>query len=497
MTRRRFAALTVATALTAAACGGSDAAESSSETPLDQTLAPATTTTTDTGPADDIGDGDETEAPFLQLELEEKIDAFQEAPNSVLATNVATEMALDGDKRWGPWLLDLLRMGDSTALDDQVAGALEIISGVDNPGFITESYRVYGQWVTDEDIDPGPGYRDWKMTLLGQIDEEFAVLLDGVTDDRELSLIQWGGVTRGGIPELNHQERVPASEADWMTDDEIVFAVEVDDIAVAYPFRILGHHELANDTIGDTPVSLVFCTLCRTALLFDRRVEGRVLDFQTSGLLTNSNKIMVDNQTDTLWSHLLAKGISGPLKGIELDQHPVEATTWADWAEANPDGETLTIPSPIFFPGQPERPPIAYEYDPESAYDFYYNDPDVWFPILDTPNESFPLKTEVLGIEIGGAELALQVEALAGEGPRVFVAGDTPLLVVPNGAGARVYDGSDLDLADGDRPEIITETSGGVELADGSALPRLVVDQGFWFAWFNNHPNTQWWPRAE
>ncbi|MCP5027952.1 MAG: DUF3179 domain-containing protein [Actinomycetia bacterium] len=489
MSRHRPAALATAIALIVAACGGSAAGDNPSEAAASEEAA----TTTTAGSPPDAGDDDET-VPFLSLELEGKIEAFLDAPNSVLATNVATEMALDGDRRWGPWLLDLLRMGDSTALDDQVAGALERISGVENPGFLTASYRTYGQWVTDEDIDPGPGYREWKMTLLGQISDEFPILLEGVTDDRELSLVQWGGVLRGGIPELNDQERVPASEADWMTPDEIVFAVEIDDIAVAYPFRILGHHELANDTIGDTPVSLVFCTLCRTALLFDRRVEGQVLDFQTSGLLTNSNKIMVDNQTDSLWSHLLAKGISGTHKDVVLEQFPVEATTWADWVERHPDGETLTIPAPIFFPGQPERPPIAYEYDPESAYEFYYNDPDVWFPILDTPSESFPLKTQVLGIEIGGAELALSVEALADEGTRVFLAGETPVLVVPTRVGARVYVGT--GLADGDRPEVTDENAEGATLTDGSVLPRLVVDQGFWFAWFNNHPDTDWWPTS-
>lgn len=493
MSRRRLVALAAATTLLAAACGGSDPDDAADSPALEDTSTAAADDSDDDIETEDAEDAPD-EVPFLSLELEGKIDAFLEAPNSVLATNVATEMALDGDKRWGPWLLDLLRMGDSTALDDQVAGALEAISGIENPGFLTDSYRTYGQWVTDEAIDPGPRYREWKMTLLGQISDEFPVLLEGITDNRELSLVQWGGVTRGGIPELNDPERVPASEADWMTPDEIVFAVEVDGIAVAYPFRILGHHELANDTIGDTPVALVFCTLCRTALLFDRRVEGQVLDFQTSGLLTNSNKIMVDNQTDTLWSHLLATGISGPLKGVELQQFPVEATTWADWVERHPDGETLTIPSPIFFPGQPERPPIAYEYDPESAYEFYYSDPDVWFPILDTPSESFPLKTEVLGIEIGGTELALQVEALGAEGTRVFMAGDTPLLVVPTGVGARVYDGTGLELADGDRPDVVSEDAAGATLADGTVLPRLVVDQGFWFAWFNNHPDTAWWP---
>ena len=95
--------------------------------------------------------------------------------------------------------------------------------------------------------------------------------------------------------------------------------VVINDFAVAYPLRFLARHELANDHIDGIPVSLVYCTLCRTGLLFDRRVEGQIIDFQTSGLLIDSNKIMIDNQTETLWHHLRGLGISGPLKGVELE----------------------------------------------------------------------------------------------------------------------------------------------------------------------------------
>ena len=169
-----------------------------------------------------------------------------------------------------------------------------------------------------------------------------------MADEVLLSQIQWGGVARGGIPELNDPVRLPASSADWMTAEELVLGVVVDGEAMAYPVRILAHHELANDEIAGIPVSMVYCTLCRSGLLFDRRVDGAVLDFQTSGLLVESNKIMVDVQTDTLWRHQTGIGLSGPLEGVELAQYPVLTTTWAEWPEADPDTEVLDIPGPIF-----------------------------------------------------------------------------------------------------------------------------------------------------
>lgn len=434
---------------------------------------------------------------FVDLALEDKIERFLESPSSPLASNIAADMALDGDLRWGPWLLDLLRLGPSNVTDQQVAGALATISGIERPAdnFVTDDYRTYGQWVYNEEIDPGPGYREWKLALYSPIDDDYERLLTAVDDDVVLSRIQWGGVPRGGIPELNDPERVPGAEADWMVPDEVVFGVEIDGEAVAYPFRILGHHELANDVVGESPVSLVFCTLCRTALLFDRRVDGQVLDFQTSGLLTNSNKIMVDTQTDTLWSHLEATGLAGPLAGVELDQFPVETTTWGEWIDAHPDTEVLAIPDPIYS-DNPEQGALAYDYEPDSPYRSYYDDPEVWFPILDTPTDDIGLKDEVLGLEFGDSQLAVAVSDIVADGARVFVVGDRPLLVVPNGtAGARVYDGGATTLTDGDRPGFEADGERAV-LDDGTELPRLAVNQGLWFAWFGNNPSTDWWPRS-
>ena len=504
--------LLVVAALVAAAC--SDSAAVDSDLALDADRGPANSS--DGGAGSEAADGAtttssvpatfrtvpevETEAPpaFVDLTLEEKIDAFLEQPSSNLASNIAADMALDGDLRWAPWLLDLLRLGPSNLTDEQVAGALAVLSGIERePGqFITADYRIYGQWVYDQAVDPGPGYLEWKLGLYGPLDDDYVDLLSTVTDPIVLSRIQWGGVPRGGIPELNDPARITPDEAVWMEPDEIVFGVEIDGEAVAYPFRILGHHELANDTVADTPVALVFCTLCRTALLFDRRVDGQVLDLQTSGFLTNSNKIMVDVQTDTLWSHLEAVGLAGPLEGVELEQFPVETTTWAEWVEAHPDTEVLDIPDPIFFEDQPERGAIAYAYEPDSPYQTYYDDPNVWFPVLDTPTDDLELKAEVLGLEVGDRQLAVSVEAIVAEGPRVFVVGDGAFLVVPNGsAGARVYDASGTDLADGDRPDVDAAGTETVVLADGTELPRLAINQGLWFAWFGNNPTTDWWPR--
>lgn len=367
-----------------------------------------------------------------------------------------------------PWLIDLLRLQVSQQVSDSISLVLQEITGIPAEERIPDMIN-YGSWASTRGLDGGDGYREFKVALYERIDSQFGPLLESVADQAELAAIQWGGVPVGGIPELNNPERVAAADATWMTDDEVILGVIANGEAVAYPLRILARHELANDTVGGDDLAIVYCTLCRSALVFERTIEGidgepdQVVRFLTSGLLSNSNKIMLDVETSTLWSHLRGVGIGGTHLGTELTLRSVNHMRWSDWVAENPDTQVLTLPAPIFF-DDPERPPISYDYTPGAAYDTYYENPDVWFPVIDTP-DTFALKHDVLGIDHNGDSLAMSVSALneAGESFTVEVGG-ADFTVVPTGVGARVFD---------------------------SAGERVIAEQSFWFAWYANHPETR------
>ena len=499
---RRLLLIGVGITLLAAACSSdSDSGATTTEnaTPASTTSAlssstvPLTTlpppTTAEFIPETDSG------TPFLQLDLEGKIDAFLARPNSIFASNIAADMGLSGDTRWAPWLLDIMRVGGSTETTLTTVRALQDLSGIPATGDAVLDFVEYGIWSRTNGFDPGEGYEEWKTKLYATIDPDYLFLLDGVDDDEVLSAILWGGVRRGGIPELNDNERITVAEADFMTDDELVLGVVVAGKPVAYPLRFLARHELANDHIEGIPVSLVYCTLCRTGLLFDRRVGGEVLDFQTSGLLIDSNKIMADIQTDTLWHHLTGTGIGGPNKGVKLEQFPVVTARWSEWVAEHPDTETLQTPGPTFFPETPDRAPIAYDYTPGTAYDLYYENESVWFPILDEP-DTFERKEGVITIERSGLAVALGLTDVEASSPFVYVLGDEPLVVVPNDGGARVYSADGLALEHEDSVELAADgvTPAELTLADGSVLARIVSGQSFWFAWWGVHQDTLVWP---
>ena len=74
-----------------------------------------------------------------------------------------------------------------------------------------------------------------------------------------------------------------AEAAAWLADNEPVISLEIDGEVRAYPLQILTWHEIVNDTVADVPVAVTFCPLCNSALTFDRRFDGNMFEFGTSG----------------------------------------------------------------------------------------------------------------------------------------------------------------------------------------------------------------------
>ena len=152
-----------------------------------------------------------------------------------------------------------------------------------------------------------------------------------------------GGVPRDGIPPIDDPRFVSVEDADeWLEEKEPVIALEIEGEAKAYPLQILTWHEIANDTLAGVPVSVTFCPLCNSAIVFDRRVDGEVYDFGVSGNLRNSDLIMWDRQTQSWWQQLTGEAIVGQLTGAQLDILPATLTAWKDFRVTYPDALVLS-----------------------------------------------------------------------------------------------------------------------------------------------------------
>ena len=152
-----------------------------------------------------------------------------------------------------------------------------------------------------------------------------------------------GGVGRDGIPPIDDPVFLNASDdPEYMEDDDPVIALEVEGEAKAYPLDVLQWHEIVNDELGGVPVTVTYCPLCNTAVVFDRRVDGRVFDFGVSGNLRNSDLIMWDRQTESWWQQITGESIVGEMTGTKLEVIPAPIVSWIDFRETFPSGRLLS-----------------------------------------------------------------------------------------------------------------------------------------------------------
>ncbi|HSN73727.1 MAG TPA: DUF3179 domain-containing protein [Anaerolineae bacterium] len=152
-----------------------------------------------------------------------------------------------------------------------------------------------------------------------------------------------GGPPKDGIPAIDAPNFVAVAAADeWLQPQEPVVLVQVDGNARAYPLQILTWHEIVNDTVGGLPLAVTFCPLCNTAIAFERTLDGRVLDFGTTGRLRFSNLLMYDRQTESWWQQAGGDAIAGDLDGRQLAFYPATIVAWDEFKAAHPDGQVLS-----------------------------------------------------------------------------------------------------------------------------------------------------------
>ncbi|WP_335871506.1 DUF3179 domain-containing protein [Bacillus sp. 2205SS5-2] len=153
-----------------------------------------------------------------------------------------------------------------------------------------------------------------------------------------------GGPPRDGIPSLDQPEFESVQLAEkWLAPTEPVMVVDINGDSRAYPLQILIWHEIVNDIVGGKPVLVSFCPLCNSAIVFDRNVNGEAVEFGTSGLLVQSDLVMYDRKTETLWQQFTGEAIIGELVGKEpLTMLPSSLVSFADFTSTYPDGLVLS-----------------------------------------------------------------------------------------------------------------------------------------------------------
>jgi hypothetical protein len=255
---------------------------------------------------------------------------------------------------------------------------------------------------------------------------------------------------RDCIPSIDEPEFIPADEVEYLLGGDLVMTLTHNGITRAYPTRILDHHEIVNDMFGAEPVAITYCPLCGSGLAFDRRQGGQVLDFGVSALLHNSDLVMYDRQTESLWQQITGKAFAGKSRGSQLKTLPMSMITWDDWRKQYPDAEVLTIDG------------VMTDRYLKDAYGDYAESEKLYMPVSATDARLHP-KRVIYGMEIGDDSIAIDAEWL-----------------LEKGQFANEYAGKKLIVTVADNGE--TNAS----LDD----EQITIHRMYWFAWYSFHPRT-------
>jgi hypothetical protein len=405
--------------------------------------------------------------------------------------NKARERLIEAnDRSVAPALTEILFF--SAAGRDDAATALEALLG-------ERHGRIYRQWIETigrhEEIIPKPGYVAFKARLYSQIDPAFANFFqERFPRTIRLEEIVFGGVKKDGIPALRNPRFIGAAQAAFMTPGEKVFGVHIRNEDRAYPLRILDWHEMANDVIDGQTVSLAYCTLCGSGILYQTTLApGESYTFGSSGLLYRSNKLMYDHQTNTLWSQLTGEPVMGPLVGKrkKLPILPMTLTTWSEWRKWHPETMILSLDTGY-----------RRDYRPGAAYGEYFASPDTMFPVWKRSSAPLKQKDWIWVLDVDGIRKAYPMRALV-KSPVLndFVRRTSVVIVTdPASEAVRAYGSRGRQFRQGVSGTLVDTRSGekftvdedALTTADGAIqLKRLPGHAGYWFGWYAFYPGAE------
>lgn len=398
------------------------------------------------------------------------------------------------DKNWTqsmlPMALEVLRFSRSRDLNQQLINLLITHTGQDF-GYKTNDWY---QWWWSLPEARHPHYAAFKSLLYREVDArfEFYFANDRATTAR-LDEIRWGGVKQDGIPPLRQPTMIEAASVDYLADSDVIFGVEINGDARAYPKRILAWHEMFVDTIGGTEFAGVYCTLCGAVILYETTLNGTRHELGTSGFLFRSNKVMYDKSTQSLWNTTRGEPIVGPLvgQGIQLKRSYLVTSTWGEWRKRHPETTVLSL-----------KTGYRRNYDEGVAYKNYFASDELMFAI---PKEDQRLanKAEVLALyfpQISDKALAIHSEFLDENPVYHHTLASKRFVVLTDKSGAnRVYDANEITFNAYDGNTTAIDQSGNVwtlkesELVNekGGTLPRLAAHRAFWFGWFATFNDTE------
>lgn len=296
--------------------------------------------------------------------------------------------------------------------------------------------------------------------------------------------VRSGGPPKDGIPSIDEPKFVAADDVDYLDPGDPVFGVARDGIQKAYPQKIVVSHEIVNDKLAGTPVSITYCPLTGTVQGFRRGSTT----FGVSGRLLNSNLVMYDRASQAWWPQILATAIPGPWNEDPdirtLPEFRLIWTSWQRWRDQHPNTQVLSTDT-----GHVEN----YNRDPYGSYNprggYYVND-NLLFPALRNDDRYDP-KTVFMGARTADGAVAFLKDSLRENHLITGTIGNTPVLAVYDTRYDTAYVYRNPDKRTFERgDEALVADDGTRHAPDELPLARIHTFDVMWFAWAGFYPDT-------
>lgn len=275
----------------------------------------------------------------------------------------------------------------------------------------------------------------------------------------------------------------------------IVLGVVDHGVAKAYPLVYLGYHHKVQDQVGELPVLVTYCTMCRTGRVYSPVVNGVRQNFRLVGA-RHYNAIIEDQSTGSWWYQATGEAAVGPLKGSFLKEIPYEQSSLSAWLDKHP-GSLILQPDGHF----------KSDYDDLKNYDVKQPvDQDSTIKNKDTLFR----KTWVIGVIAGKQPKAYdwrKIQELCLLNDKI---GSTPVLIGLEDddhtfhAFSRELDGKQLNFKADTSGHLIDQETASVwnweglcisGAEKGKQLSKIQAYQEYWHSWQHFHPATTYWKK--
>jgi hypothetical protein len=272
--------------------------------------------------------------------------------------------------------------------------------------------------------------------------------------------------------------------------NKLIIGIEINGVARAYPIQLIGYHHQVRDTVGNTPVMVTYCTVCRTGRVYSPLVNGKPETFRLVGM-DHFNAMFEDQTTKSWWQQATGVAIAGPLKGTHLDEIPSRQATLASWMRYHPNSTIMQADT-------------SFQKDYDDLADF--DKGTVKSHLEKRDSASWKMKSWVVGVKTNGLSKAFDWNDLIKNDFIQDTIGEQPILLVLERDTAsfhvfsRLLQGNIIFFVQDKTPDLFTDSgthsmwntagrciSGSLA---GLQLDTIPAYQEFWHSWKQFHPNT-------